>query len=586
MTARNVCVTALLTATFAISLAMAHTAACAADPLPLAAARSWVYRLQGDVARIARSNADVAVVDWDHVRTHALLEALKRKPDKARRVVLGYLSIGEAEDSRAYWQACCGDGRRPSWLTDRSDGWPGNYAVRFWDMEWQRIVKTRLSQIIAAGFDGVYFDRADVWETMRPERGSARADMVSFVRELSAMARAAKPSFSIVVQNAEELLSDKDYLAAIDGIAKEDLFHGVNHDALRNPAEMIAHSMRLLQLARAGGKPVFVVEYLPEGQVVDAVRAEITGHGFIPLFATRDLNDDARPERASAANTRAASTALPTPKFAPIGQAPTAPAAPEIWSESEIATARQTCSHLLAGLDVKIEPAPALRIGGCGAAAPIRLLRVAGVEVRPSALISCPMAAALHTWMQDVVQPAARELLGSPLIRMSNVASYHCRNVIGGRSGSLSQHAFANAVDVADFTTATGRTVRVQEHWGVTRRDRAAADVRAREVAAKASAEAAASPTNRRPEDKQAPAKSVAARRAEGASRLGAAPADAPRPAQDGTQIITSETSFLKRAHAGACGIFGTVLGPEANADHRDHFHVDLADRRRTGLCE
>ena len=306
VTARNVCVTALLAATFAISIAMAHSAASAAEPSPLAAARSWGYQLQGDVARLARSNADVAVVDWDHVRTQAVLDALKRKPDKTRRAVLGYLSIGEAEDTRAYWQACCSDGRRQPWLTDHSAGWPGNYAARYWDAEWQRIVKTRLSQIIEAGLDGVYFDRADVWETMRPERGSARADMVSFVRELSAMARTAKPGFSIVVQNAEELLSDKHYLAAIDGIAKEDLLHGVNHDALRNPAEMIAHSVRLLQLARAGGKPVFVVEYLAAGQVADAVRAEIAGHGFIPLFSSRDLSDDARPERASGSDPLAA----------------------------------------------------------------------------------------------------------------------------------------------------------------------------------------------------------------------------------------------------------------------------------------
>ena len=44
--------------------------------------------------------------------------------------------------------------------------------------------------------------------------------------------------------------------------------------------------------------------------------------------------------------------------------------------------------------------------------------------------------------------------------------------------------------------------------------------------------------------------------------------------------------AFLRRLHKGACGTFGTVLGPEANEAHRDHFHFDLAARRRNAFCE
>jgi hypothetical protein len=43
---------------------------------------------------------------------------------------------------------------------------------------------------------------------------------------------------------------------------------------------------------------------------------------------------------------------------------------------------------------------------------------------------------------------------------------------------------------------------------------------------------------------------------------------------------------FLRRVHEGACGIFGTVLGPEANEAHRNHLHLDLAARKRSALCE
>ncbi len=45
-----------------------------------------------------------------------------------------------------------------------------------------------------------------------------------------------------------------------------------------------------------------------------------------------------------------------------------------------------------------------------------------------------------------------------------------------------------------------------------------------------------------------------------------------------------AERGFLRAVHSGACGDFTTVLGPEANAFHRDHFHLDLARHGRDGL--
>ena len=47
----------------------------------------------------------------------------------------------------------------------------------------------------------------------------------------------------------------------------------------------------------------------------------------------------------------------------------------------------------------------------------------------------------------------------------------------------------------------------------------------------------------------------------------------------------TNEATFLKRLHHGACSVFGTVLGPEANEAHRDHFHLDMKERKGAGIC-
>jgi hypothetical protein len=50
--------------------------------------------------------------------------------------------------------------------------------------------------------------------------------------------------------------------------------------------------------------------------------------------------------------------------------------------------------------------------------------------------------------------------------------------------------------------------------------------------------------------------------------------------------VKDERSQFLRDIHDGACKIFGTVLGPEANAAHRNHFHLDLAKRRHSAYCQ
>ena len=48
-----------------------------------------------------------------------------------------------------------------------------------------------------------------------------------------------------------------------------------------------------------------------------------------------------------------------------------------------------------------------------------------------------------------------------------------------------------------------------------------------------------------------------------------------------------AKTQFLHAVHRSACKVFGTVLGPEANKAHKNHFHVDLAERiKDTKICD
>ncbi len=101
--------------------------------------------------------------------------SLKDKKNGGRRLVIAYMSIGEAETYRYYW--CSGwdknedgepDPGAPDWLEEENPNWKGNYKVRYWNSEWQAIIygsdDSYLKGIIDRGFDGVYLDIIDAFE--------------------------------------------------------------------------------------------------------------------------------------------------------------------------------------------------------------------------------------------------------------------------------------------------------------------------------------------------------------------------------------------------------------------------------------
>jgi len=107
-----------------------------------------------------------AFVD-DTALTPAQILELKTKPNGNRRLVIAYMSIGEAEDYRYYWQDDWEDSS-PAWLAEENPDWEGNYKVRYWDPDWQAIMfgsqSSYLDRILAAGFDGAYLDIIDAFE--------------------------------------------------------------------------------------------------------------------------------------------------------------------------------------------------------------------------------------------------------------------------------------------------------------------------------------------------------------------------------------------------------------------------------------
>jgi len=174
------------------------------------------------------------------------------------------------------------------------------------------------------------------------------------------------------------------------------------------------------------------------------------------------------------------------------------------------------CAARLDAAQVRYEPLPNQdRGGGCAVIDAVRLMDI-GTPTANLGPMTCPLAATFAAWVRYAVRPAARLYLGSEVVRIETFGTYACRDVrgTGGTiAGKRSEHARANAVDVAAFVLADGRRVSVQDDW-----------------------------------------------HAGGSTR-----------------------QFLQVIHDSACRRFLTVLSPDYNAAHHDHFHLDMGGRG--GFC-
>lgn len=95
------------------------------------------------------------------------INQLRNKANGGKRLVVAYMSVGEAEDYRYYWQEDWSS-NKPSWLDKENPDWEGNYKVKYWMDDWQSIIygnpEAYLDRILEAGFDGVYLDIIDGYE--------------------------------------------------------------------------------------------------------------------------------------------------------------------------------------------------------------------------------------------------------------------------------------------------------------------------------------------------------------------------------------------------------------------------------------
>lgn len=266
----------------------------------------FAYQLQDvDLDELGDTRFDLAILDYsrdgsDEQRYAAAdIAALKASPGGSK-LVLAYMSIGEAENYRWYWREewdADHDGRpdslAPSWLGAANPAWPDNYPVHYWEQGWQEIIlgdSGYLARILAAGFDGVYLDIIDGYEYWGPggpsglNRPTAEAEMVEFVRAIAARG---PTGFGVFPQNGEALGVHANYLAAVTGIGREDVWFDGNEP---QPAEDTAAACTGLDRFRAAGKLVLVVDYVTRRGLVDDFYERATARGYVPYATVRDLD--------------------------------------------------------------------------------------------------------------------------------------------------------------------------------------------------------------------------------------------------------------------------------------------------------
>jgi cysteinyl-tRNA synthetase len=133
---------------------------------------SEIYLTKADfINAVKATNYDLLIMDFFFnditVFTTDEINQLRIKANGGKRLVISYLSIGEAENYRYYWQPGW-HRNNPAWLDKENPHWAGNYKVRYWMEEWQSIIfgndDSYLKKILDTGFDGVYLDIIDAYE--------------------------------------------------------------------------------------------------------------------------------------------------------------------------------------------------------------------------------------------------------------------------------------------------------------------------------------------------------------------------------------------------------------------------------------
>ncbi|MEK9281581.1 MULTISPECIES: endo alpha-1,4 polygalactosaminidase [unclassified Bradyrhizobium] len=244
------------------------------------------YVLQGvDPAKIAAAPFDVQVVETENDSGVPFTKAQVSLMKSGGSQVLGYFNLGEAENYRDYFSALS-----KSIVGPEDPDWPGNFNVAYWTPEWKSVAQKAIDQMISAGYNGIYFDVVDEFYSSwaKSHDPNAEQDMVNLVVSLKQYAVSKDPNFKVWVNGAEELLDHANYVSAIDGMFKEEVYY--TDSGKKQSVSEAKHTVENLQKAVDAGKPVVVIEYVSGATKIADVHALAAHDGLGSYIGHLDLN--------------------------------------------------------------------------------------------------------------------------------------------------------------------------------------------------------------------------------------------------------------------------------------------------------
>ncbi|MGI9352789.1 MAG: extensin family protein [Rhizobiaceae bacterium] len=195
---------------------------------------------------------------------------------------------------------------------------------------------------------------------------------------------------------------------------------------------------------------------------------------------------------------------------------------------------QSACPAVLNGI-VSAKHLSPIENGLCGERSPLEVYEIAGVKLSGNATLNCRMATALAQWIPEIDQKS-EELLGAGIATMISGTAFQCRRRNNAANGKISEHGFANALDITGFVLTDGKKIALPDGW----------------------------PAIKTTEN------------TEGSETL--------------TRVkTTNENRFMIAVRDKACQHFTTVLGPNSNPLHANHFHLDLGCHDKTctyRICE
>lgn len=258
---------------------------CAASALDKV--QRWFILLDYDPSGFAPDrrqlqNFDMAILDPD---AHPDLTLFKKKT-----LLIAYVSVGEAEDYRFYWEGI----KDAAFVVGENPDWKGNFYVDVRSLEWQQlIVEQVIPRLQQAGFQGVFLDTLDTAEFLESKDPQKYAGSKAAMIELVKAIHSRYPELLLVSNNGFPLLEE--LALYLSGVLAEDIFmmpDFANGGYRKVPAAEREYKIAVLKKIQALGRPVFNIEYAsPKDKAAIRVCLRQSRRlGFKPYVAEKNLS--------------------------------------------------------------------------------------------------------------------------------------------------------------------------------------------------------------------------------------------------------------------------------------------------------